>query len=145
MLSFSILIYFFVLFRKIVFGHAILFFPYLDPSFFAHSPDVCLFHFPCRGKQKVSSIYDSPLFFITLFEKADSSVEKQGGDTLGSVNSCVMSECVKHTGGGLSRDFCKKCFVFEWILNTYGGFQPTQLKSCTADMICISSHTHRHT
>lgn len=60
-------------------------FPYLDPSFFAHSPDVWLFHFPCRGKQKVSSIYDSPPPFITLFEKADSSVEKQGGDLLTAV------------------------------------------------------------
>lgn len=68
--------------------------------------------FPAGGNKR-SAVFMTAPFFITLFEKADSSVEKQGGDTLGSVNSCVMSESVKHTGGGLSRDFCKKCFVFE--------------------------------
>lgn len=37
-------------------------------------------------------------------KKADFSVEKQGGDTTRSVNSCVMSETVKHAGEGVSGD-----------------------------------------
>lgn len=48
------------------------------------------------------------MFFISWLEKkkkkADFSVGKQGGDVAGSVNSCVMSETVKHAGEGVSGD-----------------------------------------
>ena len=44
------------------------------------------------------------MFLSPCMEKADFSVEKQGGVMAGSVNSCIMSETVKHAGEGVSRD-----------------------------------------
>lgn len=44
------------------------------------------------------------MFLSRCLKKADFSEEKQGGDMAGSVNSCVMSETVKHAGEGESGD-----------------------------------------
>lgn len=42
--------------------------------------------------------------FLSYCLKAEFLVEIQGADTAESVNSCVMSETVKHAGDGMKRD-----------------------------------------
>lgn len=74
-------------------------FPYLDLSF-AHSPNICLvFLFPVAETKGQQYLWEFVFLFHCL-KKAGFSAEKQGGDITGSVNSCVMSETVKHAGEG---------------------------------------------
>lgn len=62
-----------------------------------------LFLFPVIETK--GQLYLWELVFLSLrLKKTDFSVEKQGGDTAGFVNSCVMSDTVKHAGEGVSRD-----------------------------------------
>lgn len=54
-----------------------------------------------KGQQYLWGIH---VFFYLAARKKGRlfQVEKQGGDAAGSVNSCVMSETVKHAGEGVS-------------------------------------------
>lgn len=80
-------------------------FPYLDPSFFTTSLNICLvFLFPVTETKGQQYLWEIMFLSHCLKKRLTFWVEKQGADAAGSVNSCVMSETVKHTGVGVSRD-----------------------------------------